>query len=151
MNWDAVGALAEVIGAITVVITLVYVAAEIRQNTKSNRNVALQTISTQNADWLSLITQDEGVARLFRVGQQDPQELSDDERVRYGMLMTQFFRVFDTQFYQYKTKVLPEEFWQSSVRSMQAILRRKGARMWWTKYGAQMTLPFQQFLDDLIQ
>jgi len=71
MNWNAMGAIGELVGAVAVVITLIYLAAQIRQNTRSNRNLALQTISNQSADWLCLITQSSEVARIFRAEQQD--------------------------------------------------------------------------------
>lgn len=34
MNWDALGAIGEIIGAFAVVITLIYVAAQMRQNNR---------------------------------------------------------------------------------------------------------------------
>ena len=40
MNWDAIGAIAERLGAIGVVVSLLYLATQIRQNTKSVRAAA---------------------------------------------------------------------------------------------------------------
>jgi hypothetical protein len=37
MNWDAIGAIGEVVGALGVVVTLAYLAIQIRQNTDSAR------------------------------------------------------------------------------------------------------------------
>ena len=37
MNWDAIGAVGEILGAIAVVVTLVYLARQLRENTASNR------------------------------------------------------------------------------------------------------------------
>lgn len=34
MNWDAIGAIGEVVGALAVVISLVYLALQIRQNSR---------------------------------------------------------------------------------------------------------------------
>jgi hypothetical protein len=33
MNWEAIGAIGEVLGALAVIVTLVYLAVQIRQNT----------------------------------------------------------------------------------------------------------------------
>ncbi len=41
MNWDALGAVGEIVGAVAVVATLVYLSIQIRQNTKSERASAL--------------------------------------------------------------------------------------------------------------
>ena len=37
MNWDAIGAIGEILGAIGVIVTLGYLAVQIRQNTRSSR------------------------------------------------------------------------------------------------------------------
>ena len=50
MNWDAIGAVGELIGAIAVVITLVYLAIQIRQNTKTVRASTYQSVAEALAD-----------------------------------------------------------------------------------------------------
>ena len=35
MNWEAIGAVGEVLGAVAVVLTLIYLSLQIRQNTKA--------------------------------------------------------------------------------------------------------------------
>ena len=37
MNWEAIGTIAEVVGAIAVVLSLIYVATQIKQNTEASR------------------------------------------------------------------------------------------------------------------
>ena len=151
MTWEAIGALGEVVGAIAVIATLIYLSAQIRSNTMSNRNAALQTVSAQNADWLSLITQDAEVARIFRSGQQDLDNLEGEDLLRYGMLMTQFCRVFDAQCHQYQNKALPDDLWQSSLRSIVFILRRRGARSWWESFGYQYSESFQKLVATMLE
>jgi hypothetical protein len=50
MNWQAIGAIGEIGGAVAVLVSLIYLATQIRQNTKMMRSSAKQelTISTQN-------------------------------------------------------------------------------------------------------
>ena len=50
MNWDAIGAVGELVGAIAVVITLVYLAIQIRQNTKTVRASTYQSVAEALAD-----------------------------------------------------------------------------------------------------
>ena len=150
MNWQAIGAIGEVLGGIAVILTLLYLAAQIRQNTISNRQTALQTISVQNAEWLSLIVNDADVARIFRSGQYDLESLEKEDAVRYGMLMTQFCRVFDTQYHQYLTGALTEDLWTSSARSIAFVMNRSGAKLWWSRFGNQFSDPFQEFMEQTL-
>ena len=41
MNWDALGALAEAVGALAVIITLIYLALQTRDNVKVMRSRAV--------------------------------------------------------------------------------------------------------------
>ena len=43
MNWDAVGAIGELLGAAVVVITVIYLASQVRQNTTASRAEALRS------------------------------------------------------------------------------------------------------------
>ena len=50
MNWDAIGAIGEILGAIAVLITLVYLTTQIRQNTAQQKREELVSIQHgQNA------------------------------------------------------------------------------------------------------
>jgi len=63
MNWEAIGAVSETIGAIAVVVTLIYLAVQIRQNSE---NLAAQVRATNFA----------GMADTWRIGAESP-ELSE--------------------------------------------------------------------------
>ena len=50
MNWDAIGAIGEIIGAAGVISTLIYLAIQIRQNTTAmNRATVRQALESNNA------------------------------------------------------------------------------------------------------
>ena len=49
MNWDAVGAIAETIGGIAVLVTLVYLAVQVRHANRIQRQTLL---SNQTAHWV---------------------------------------------------------------------------------------------------
>ena len=44
MNWDAIGAIGEIVGAIAVIVTIGYLALQMRRNTRSVRSAAAQQI-----------------------------------------------------------------------------------------------------------
>ena len=91
MNWEAVGATGEVVGAVAVLITLVYFAAQIRQNTRQigDTTKALRLNSrgaTQPAfsRWRHLVSGAE-TADLYLRGCTDYASLSRPERFRFGV------------------------------------------------------------------
>ena len=55
MNWEAVGAIGEVVGAMGIIVTLAYLAYQIRQNTQGMRLTARQTLTHQNTEYTKLL------------------------------------------------------------------------------------------------
>jgi hypothetical protein len=49
MNWDAIGAMAELLGAIAVVATLAYLSVQLRQNTASVRASSARSAKRRRA------------------------------------------------------------------------------------------------------
>ncbi|MGR8950429.1 MAG: hypothetical protein ACU84Q_20490 [Gammaproteobacteria bacterium] len=147
MSWDAVGALSELLGAVAVVATLIYLSKQIRQNTLTNQNAALQTISSQYADWLARIIDSDDVARIYRIGLSDPEKLNDDERLRFGMLLTHLCRASDAQYHQYLSNALPAELWSSTLSSVTDVFRKPGGLVWWNKFGSTFSKPFSKEID----
>lgn len=92
MNWDAVGALGEVLGAIAVLLTLLYLAAQIKQNTVMAR-ATIREQRTDSSQRIILALKDE--AELMR-----KEELTEIEQFRYDMLLRAMFR--DAEAYSYQ-------------------------------------------------
>ena len=53
MNWDAIGAIGEVVGAVGVIITLIYLAAQIRQNSKTTQADIRQSLAEQQIQFIN--------------------------------------------------------------------------------------------------
>ena len=51
MNWEAIGVIAEVVGAVAVVATLTYLAVQIRQNTQVTKASTAQQMTDK---WVSI-------------------------------------------------------------------------------------------------
>lgn len=54
MNWEAIGAIGEVLGAIFVFATLVYLSLQVRSNSRQLKSQNLHAATNQKQQWLSL-------------------------------------------------------------------------------------------------
>ena len=87
MNWEAIGAIGEIIGALAVFITLVYLALQIKQNTNAVHSAALDsTVNTISVARQSIYENDD-VAQVYLKGLSSPDELSDLERLKFRLLV----------------------------------------------------------------
>ena len=57
MNWDAIGAVGEIVGALAVVVSLVYLAVQIRSQNKESRMAAMHEFSAGYRDTLATIAE----------------------------------------------------------------------------------------------
>jgi hypothetical protein len=87
MDITTLAAWGEFIGGIAVVVSLIYLASQIRQNSRLMRaSTASATIAT-NTDFSGLVVQDSEVARIFREGMADRSSLSEDDMQRFDCLL----------------------------------------------------------------
>ena len=151
MNWDALGAIGELIGAVAVILTLLYLAAQIRQNTRSNQTAAIQMMSAQNAEWLTLLSQPGGAAKLFYMESSvGLNELSDEDSSRYVSLIIHMCRLYDTQYHLYKLDAIPEELWASSLVSLRRTMESRAAQQSWMLTKDLFTTSFACLVEEVL-
>ena len=97
MNWDAIGAAGEVAGAIAVVLTLVYLSRQIRQNSdalgRSNDYARANSIHQTNSLFsqvFSELARDEQLASIYQRSMAG-ESLNDVETVRFVAFLNAFF------------------------------------------------------------
>lgn len=96
VNWDAIGAIAEAVGAFAVVGSLVYLAIQIRSNTKQLRFEATQSIAESLDRALDPIYMDNNSA-IWVKGLKDLHSLDEAERAVFnGLMGRQLHNIFNT-------------------------------------------------------
>ena len=91
VNWNAVGAVGEILGVIAVVVTLLLLVREIRLNAQSLAMTALRDTTSQWNQWSEMMATSEGLADIVAKGNQSYDALSVSESLRYGAYVQSFF------------------------------------------------------------
>ena len=86
MNWDAVGAIAESIGALGVISSLIYLAVQVRQNTRQGRLSRFQETSSTLQDGFAPIYHP-GNPSIWHRGHFKPDDLDEQEAHTFEMFM----------------------------------------------------------------
>ena len=108
MNWDAIGAIGEVAGAVGVIITLLYLSIQIRQNSKMMQANSKQSIADASQQ-LIYHTKDEAEIMekfIFTEG-----ELTPIEHRKAWFLMRAMLRGYESQVFQYELGLMDESEW----------------------------------------
>ena len=111
MNWEALAAVAELAGALVVVVTLVYVATELRENTKALRASAADSALAVVLEFTGDLARDKEVNQLFTVGTEDWDSLSESDRARLAFVLFRLFKILETIHYHHSLGTLDEETW----------------------------------------
>jgi hypothetical protein len=135
MNWEAIGTIAEVVGAVAVVLSLIYVAAQIKQNTEASRAQSINQINSQYGALMSQIAIHGDLAQICRKAT-NREELTPDESVRYTAYLSAFFAFIEEFFLLHRSGTYEEnlgdgdavEFFEPTVRR---LLASPTAIQWW--------------------
>jgi hypothetical protein len=95
MNWDAIGAVAELLGAIGVIASLIYVATQIRRNTSAENANAYQSIMNSWHQSTALLLDSSNRATYLKALQHYG-DLSEDERLQFHVQASQMLDRFES-------------------------------------------------------
>ena len=131
MNWEAIATIAEMVGAIGVIASLVYLAVQIRDNTRSSRIQQQQESTRQFVDFMDILLLNPELAALHDKGRDNPRELDPVELVRFRRLLLRGFWYFSAQYHQYTLGALGEDEWSESAKIIRNYLAHVGVQEWW--------------------
>ena len=119
MNWDAIGAIGEIIGAAAVVVSLIYLAIQFRTNTNALRASASWDAELVFVQRNEKIARDpaasELLSRAFDVDA-DIKNFSDAERVQLFADTLSILQAVQAQYFVWKSGNLPDEIWSYRSR-----------------------------------
>ena len=147
MNWDALGAIGEVVGAIGVIATLGYLAVQIRQNTGSIRASSFQEAVRDMAAASDVLASNADLARIWRTGQRDFDALNPEERQRFAAYALGLFRRLENVFYQTEHGVLDSAFWNGTLNTARTMLSQPGFAAWWARAHDLFSPAFCEYVD----
>ena len=131
MNWDAVAALAELIGAVAVIITVAYLAVQIRQNTKTAHSGVQQgMLHPLHSVWLAL-SQDPELARLLIKANREYESLTPEEALRFGSFVNDILAIWSSVRLQHQRSFVDAELWQSWDANFRKVFQAPGFQRVW--------------------
>ena len=148
MNWDAIGAIAEAVGAIAVVASLLYLAVQIRASTRASAVESKLQTTRLLTDVLDSVITAPQLNDLYQRGLADLESLSKEEYFQFSNMALKMFWFFSAAHFQYRMGTLDDSGWCEVTAAMHYWLRGPGTRAWWVKFGrASFGSEFQTLID----
>lgn len=126
MNWEAIGAVAEMIGATGVIVTLGYLALQVRQNTRAVRAQTYDSFVSQFRNWNEPMRADQKMAERFHELMEDVESLSPEEQRHAIHVLFDFARLAENLHYQYTEGMVSDAVWRGWENTFRAYLSAPG-------------------------
>jgi hypothetical protein len=157
MNWDAIGAIAELLGAIGVIASLIYLATQIRQSREqmSQNTRALQAGAYQQFEesvYRKVIDDMTvpGLERIIRLGTAGMEQLSEEDMWRWSYWIFMRMRAFDNSHYQFRIGMQDEDRWQISRRDLELFFQKPGVVQWWKATPSTLSPEFIALVSEIL-
>lgn len=156
MTWESAAALAEIVGAVAVVISLVYLAVQVRMNSnqiaQNSEHIEATIYHSTNesfTNWFSLIAQDSETAEIWGKVLSNA-ELGEVEKIRAHALLTTLFLSYEANYQQERLGIVNRK--SLEMPALKAIVSAPTVASWWEQQGPRIfTSEFRDAMAQVIE
>ena len=139
--------LAEIVGVIVVVVTLIYLSVQVRQGTDLLRSESRQALVTNDVTSLASNFQNADVFAKYVTGS----EMSAEDQLRLSFMFTLDLRNREFEYFQYTNGLLDEQTWLAYRHVILINHSTDLGRAWWNEIGREIVDPaFAKLVDELL-
>lgn len=147
MNWEAISGITQILGVIVVAVTLLYLAAQVRQGNVLAKSQARQVMIEQSRTELFAQMADPSITYAnVKDGQ-----LTEDEQARLSLFLISFLRQREWEWFQLQDGVIDEAVYKAYHEVTPIHLGTPRGRKWWKVLGHYaFNASFVAEVDDLL-
>jgi hypothetical protein len=147
---QALGNIGEFIGAIGVVISLVYLGRQLVQNTQSVRAASFNSMVQNSIRLSEHAFRDHEFAEFLARAQAEPEALDEGERIRWDSYMTAVYRHFGNLQYSHRVGTLDSQMWTAYQATLKDHLRTPSWARWFQEHRHLFSAALGTQVDDVI-
>jgi len=151
MTLEDLGNLGDFIGGIAVVVTLVYLAIQLRANTDSIRAASSTAINERLVGVNQSLVEDPSLAEIFVRESSSPGSIEGADRVRFDTLIQSMFISLENVMKVAQSGTIEFRDWEPWSRHLRRWLMNPAVRAWWvrqdTPFGEEFKAHVQALLD----
>jgi len=161
MNWEAVGAIGEVVGAVGIILTIAFLALQIRQNSsllknntrqlEQNYKIAVSQALAKaagSADSMLVVAQSNELSNIIHKGLANYRELDRESAMRFSMAMGPIIAtVSSSVMEQRELGVVDDKQVLNQLNFIMRFIDTVGGRQWWVQGNGMFPEPFIKIVD----
>jgi hypothetical protein len=149
MSLEQLSFLAQIISAIAVIASLVFVGFQVNKATAAIRASSSQAHSGLYTDLVKSVIDDADFARIWTLGINDPKALKEEEWVRFVAYASALFRLYESSRVQWLNRRLDDEHWGTIERQAAHLRPLAGMQQAWKLRGHWYSPEFQRWFEGL--
>ena len=139
----------EITSVVAVVLSVLYLGLQIRDNTKVLRSQAHYNALSLAQRPMEMMIENDGLAKVVNTGYVTPDSLDADDRARFGDYMFIGFNAWEYLYYQNKDRAIPKELWVGADAYFKGLVADKpGLTQFWSEYQRSFDEPFRSYVAD---
>jgi hypothetical protein len=150
MNWNAIGAISEALGSVAVIVSVGYLAIQVRKQTLEARLTATRELAVQFQDALRSVTEDGRFAAIWLRGVQDYDGLPSVDRIRLTLSFQRVCRIMEQQYLHTRRGNVDPAFFESIDLAFREFLTFPGVQRWWELSREHFGAEFRRRVDALM-
>jgi hypothetical protein len=151
MTLSDLASIGSLISGLAVLGSLIFVGFQLKQNTQAVRAGASQAHSQNWQQITTPIIESGDFARVWRLGLDDIEGLTDDERVRFFAFAGGTLRFFEGARVQWRHGQLDKEHWHNVERTAIDFAATSGFKSYWAARHHWLSPEFQAWYESLSQ
>ena len=149
MSWDAINAISQLISSIAVVVSVLYLAVQLRGSTRVARVAAMDTAAGALRDVTKPFMENAELGRVWRTGLENLDALSPEDQARFFHAAYQFMKALETIHYHYVYGLLDTQLWEGWRELLHHYVGTPGIHFYLSRRGAVFSERFRKFIAEL--
>ena len=151
MTWETAGIIAEIIAAIAVLVSLWYLAIQLKQNTDIERAKLEVQFGVTWAEMHDNMIQNPNLARAYDLAAENWDKLSAEDVRAYLWFIAKSFHALEGMYRQHKRGLLTSDVWTPYERYIFGVLQIEAVLGWWQSEGSLTSREFHTHVESLLR
>ena len=148
MNLETINVWGQLIASLGVIVSLFYVAAQVRQNTRSARAVVVDSLARSMHDLAIQMAQNDQLLMTASM-LKDWSSASEMERARYASFMLGYIKLFENGWFQMRQGTLEAEQWEGYDAFLRSVWMVPTVKTWWSMRRTFFAAGFRNYVENL--
>lgn len=149
MDLETINYLSQTVAAFGVIISIIYFARKLKQNTKASRIKASHLTSKELRNSLGMVAKNNSLAEIFAKASIS-EDLTNVEKLRWYTYIGSTMRIFENSYALMEKKDLSQDYWRGMEAMLIDITKMKAFNLFWKDRKHLYSEIFRNYVENTI-